>query len=272
MGGPMHRQSTAAQILRLHGGNPFDNQAMMNDLFSDATSSARLYAGRYPIRAHPCGRGWIIEVPDGELFYAPDFFAPHIASRAQQVLLANDRYPASGTDWVSASLADIGWQTIAWHQSTMMMFGKRVSLPRYCAWHGDNDKPYTYSGITLHPQPWNKVLIWLRDQLQAVTDIRFNSVLLNWYRSGDDHISWHADDERELGHNPVIASVSFGATRRFLLRRNDDHSQKIELPLAHGSLLVMRGALQHYWQHAVPQERKVKSSRINLTFRVIDPS
>ena len=94
-------------------------------------------------------------------------------------------------------------------------------------------------------------------------------MLLNWYRSGDDHISWHTDAEPELGKNPMIASINFGETRRFLLRRSDDHQQKIEIPLKHGSLLVMSGALQHHWQHSVPKQAKVKNSRLNLTFRVI---
>ena len=97
----------------------------------------------------------------------------------------------------------------------------------------------------------------------------FNSVLLNWYRSGDDHISWHTDAEPELGESPLIASVNFGASRRFLLRRREDRSVKLEIPLQHGSVLVMAGALQHHWQHSVPKQKKVKDSRVNLTFRMI---
>ena len=201
----------------------------MLDLFAEP-SSELLYADRYPMRPHPSGVGHIIEVPDGELYYAPDFFNQKVSDRALQVLLA---------------------------------------LPRLSAWHGDSDRPYTYSRIQLQPQPWNSALDWLRDQLQAVTGVRFNSVLLNWYRSGDDHISWHTDAEPELGKNPMIASINFGETRRFLLRRSDDHQQKIEIPLKHGSLLVMSGALQHHWQHSVPKQAKIKNSRLNLTFRVI---
>jgi alkylated DNA repair dioxygenase AlkB len=144
-------------------------------------------------------------------------------------------------------------------------------MPRLSSWHGDPDRPYTYSGITLMPNPWNPMLNWLRDQLELLCDIRFNSVLLNWYRNGQDYISWHTDAEKELGKNPVIASVNFGATRRFLLRRQDNHAEKIELPLDHGSVLIMSGALQHYWQHSVPKQAKVHESRINMTFRVITP-
>ena len=119
----------------------------------------------------------------------------------------------------------------------------------------------------MQQQPWSAALDWLRDQLQAAVGVRFNSVLLNWYRSGDDHISWHTD--AELGKNPTIASINFGETHRFLLRRSDDYQHKIEILLKHGSLLVMSGALQHHWQHSVPKQAKVKNSRLNLTFRVI---
>jgi len=240
----------------------------MLDLFAEPASEL-LYADRYPMRPHPSGVGHIIAVPDGELYYAPDFFNQKVSDRALQVLLANDRYPVLGTDWQAADLSNLHWQTIQWRQDVIQMYGKQIPLPRLSAWHGDSDRPYTYSRIQLQPQPWNPALDWLRDQLQAVTGVRFNSVLLNWYRSGDDHISWHTDAEPELGKNPMIASINFGETRRFLLRRSDDHQQKIEIPLKHGSLLVMSGALQHHWQHSVPKQAKVKNSRLNLTFRVI---
>ena len=149
------------------------------------------------------------------------------------------------------------------------MFGKQIYQPRYTAWYGDSDKPYTYSGLTLQPKPWNKGLRYLKNEVDKIAGVTFNSVLMNWYRDGEDYMGWHADDEKELGKNPVIASVNFGATRRFLLRRKDDKKLKIEFPLKHGSLLIMKGELQHYWQHSVPKERKVKEDRFNLTFRVI---
>lgn len=243
----------------------------MLDLFAaDVDGSETLFAGRYPMRPHVSGRGHVIDVPDGSLYYAPDFIAPKIADRSLDVLLANDRYDWRTTDWHQVTdLDQVLWQQIRWQQDVIKMYGKRIPLPRLSAWHGDDDRPYTYSGIALQPAPWNPALDWLRDQLQDACDVRFNSVLLNWYRSGEDHISWHTDAEPELGQNPTIASLNFGATRRFLLRRCDDHQQKIELPLAHGSLLVMSGALQHHWQHSVPKEKKVKDNRLNLTFRVI---
>lgn len=244
----------------------------MQDLFALSTPIEPLrYAGRYPMRPHPSGQGHWIEVPDGALFFAPEFLSKKISDRALARLLANDRYPPLTTDLHQADLEGIGWETIQWRQDSVRLYGKQHPLPRLSAWHGDRDRPYTYSGLTLAPQPWNAVLDWLRDQLVLISGVRFNSVLLNWYRSGQDHISWHTDAEPELGPNPIIASINFGATRRFLLRRNDDHQHKIELLLGHGSLLIMSGALQHHWQHSVPKQARVHDSRLNLTFRVIHP-
>lgn len=245
------------------------------DLFdfeeSTVNSTAQtLYQGLYPMQPHPSGVGHIIHVPDGELYYAPNFLTAKIADRAMDVLLGNDQFSWRETDWHQVTdVADIKWNCIHWQHDIIQMYGKQHYLPRFSAWHGDHDRAYTYSGIKLHPAPWNPLLIWLQAQLKSACGQRFNSVLLNWYRSGEDHISWHTDDELELGTNPTIASINFGATRRFLLRRNSDHSEKIELPLGHGSLLIMSGALQHHWQHSVPKEKKVKQSRVNLTFRII---
>lgn len=238
----------------------------MQDLFAEFDDRDSLYAGKYPKRPHPSGLGQCIQLPDGELYYAPEFFSPKIRDRLLQVLLANDRYPITAIDWADP---DILWQNIPWRQDRIQMYGKQLLLPRFSSWHGDADNAYTYSGIRLQPNPWNNALSWLRDQLLRLTEVQFNSVLLNLYRNGEDHISWHRDNEPELGKNPVIASVNLGATRRFLLRRKDDPQQKIELPLMHGSLLVMSGALQQYWEHSVPKETRVRECRVNLTFRVI---
>jgi alkylated DNA repair dioxygenase AlkB len=149
------------------------------------------------------------------------------------------------------------------------MYGNEVYLPRYSAWYGDSDKPYTYSGLTLQPKKWNKGLCYLRDKINEVANVEFNSVLMNWYRDGEDYINWHTDAEKELGRNPVIGSVNFGETRDFIIRRIDDKSEKLKIPLMHGTLLVMKGALQHYWEHSVPKRAKLKKDRINLTFRII---
>lgn len=245
----------------------FDELTDMDQL---APSSLDLFAGRYPMEPHPSGYGHIISVPDGEIHYAPRFFDQKISDRAMQMLLANDQYDWKTTDWHALeTLDEVTWHHIAWQQDMIKMYGKTIPLPRLSAWYGDSDRPYTYSGIKLHPKPWNNLLTWFRAELLKISGQQFNSVLLNWYRSGNDHISWHTDAEPELGQNPVIASINFGASRRFLLRRKDDPQQKIEIPLHHGSLLIMSGALQHYWQHSVPKQAKVKDSRINMTFRQI---
>lgn len=157
---------------------------------------------------------------------------------------------------------------IEWKQESMNMYGKKVDFPRLTAWYGDNDKPYTFSGITLAPKIWTKELLEIKQKIETESKVNFNSVLLNLYRSGNDSISWHTDAEKELGINPVIASVNFGATRKFQLRHIKT-KEKIEIELTHGSLLIMQGELQHFWQHQVPKTSKVVSERINLTFRVI---
>jgi alkylated DNA repair dioxygenase AlkB len=157
---------------------------------------------------------------------------------------------------------------IHWKQESMNMYGKQVHFPRLTSWYGDNDKPYSFSGIKLNPNPWTNTLLDINRKISIHTDAKFNSVLLNRYRSGNDSISWHTDAEPELGKNPVIASVNFGATRKFQLRHIQT-KEKIELELMHGSLLIMQGELQHFWQHQVPKTSKVVGERINLTFRVI---
>ena len=139
---------------------------------------------------------------------------------------------------------------IAWKQESMNMYGKQVKFPRLTAWYGDTNRSYSFSGITLNPHQWTPELLNLRDSLNEVCGAEFNSLLLNLYRNEKDSISWHQDAEKELGRNPIIASVSLGSTRTFHLRRIDDHSKKIQFDLGHGSLLV-RGALQHSWQRSV---------------------
>jgi alkylated DNA repair dioxygenase AlkB len=144
-------------------------------------------------------------------------------------------------------------------------------MPRLTAWYADPGAAYTYSGLRNDPLPWTPELAELRDAVAARLDHRFNSVLLNRYRSGDDGVSWHSDDERELGGEPLIASLSFGATRRFLLRDRSTRKLAASLPLEHGSLLVMRGRSQRDFQHCVPKDPRATGERINLTFRTILP-
>lgn len=159
-------------------------------------------------------------------------------------------------------------RTIQWKQESMNMYGKKIDFPRLTAWYGDNDKPYTFSGITLQPLTWTTEILEIKNKIEPVSKVIFNSVLLNRYRSGNDSISWHTDAESELGKNPVIASVNFGATRKFQLRHINT-KEKIDIELSNGSLLIMQGELQHFWQHQVPKTKEIKTERINLTFRVI---
>lgn len=157
---------------------------------------------------------------------------------------------------------------IVWEQQSMNMYGKIVPFPRLTTWYGDNDKPYTFSGITLQPHPWNESLLKIKNKIEPLSGVNFNSVLLNRYRDGNDSISWHTDAERELGRNPVIASVNFGEERVFQLKHIET-GQRIDIPLKHGSLLIMMGELQHFWKHQVPKSKKPMKERVNLTFRVI---
>jgi alkylated DNA repair dioxygenase AlkB len=160
-------------------------------------------------------------------------------------------------------------QTLPWKADRIRIAGQWRDIPRLQAWFGDPGCDYRYSGVTLVPHDWTPLLAGLRDDLQQCVGHSFNSVLANLYRSQTDSMGWHADDEPELGQNPVIASVSFGIPRRFRLRRHDNHRQVLELELGHGDLLVMEGALQHHWQHSIPKERTTCGERINLTFRDI---
>ena len=218
------------------------------------------------------GQGLSLLLPDAELVWHPSIMPAELNDRAFKFLLANPTHPPQTTNWAGISdeeFAAIGFDHIAWQRQSGHFYGKTLQLPRLTAWYGEGHTVYSYSGITSYPQPFNAGLSYLKRAVETLSGCRFNSVLLNWYRDGEDHMSWHADDEPELGPSPVIASLSFGAPRDFLIRRKDDHTHKITLPLGHGSLLVMRGAMQRYWQHAVPKRRGVKGSRVNLTFRYI---
>jgi alkylated DNA repair dioxygenase AlkB len=160
-------------------------------------------------------------------------------------------------------------RTIDWQQESILMFGRRVLVPRLVAWHGDPGTSYTYSGTPHQPLPWTAPLARIRDRAAELCGARFNAVLLNLYRDGRDGMGWHADDEAELGRDPVIASVSLGATRRFCLRHRKRRNLKLDVPLPHGSLLCMSGPTQHHWLHALPKTRAAVGERINLTFRLV---
>lgn len=174
-------------------------------------------------------------------------------------------YPPAEAD---AYLAELQ-QTIAWREEAITLFGQQVMQPRLTAWYGDTGQSYTYSGLTMQAYPWTPRLAQIKADLEAATGHRYNSVLLNLYRHGRDSMGWHSDDEPELGQNPAIASLSLGQTRRFHLRHKRDKNRKLHLDLAHGSLLLMAGALQHHWQHQLPKSQRPLAPRINLTFRWI---
>lgn len=188
----------------------------------------------------------LIFIPNGEYIYLPNFFTKFESDKYFQTL-KND---------------------ILWKQESMNMYGKQIMFPRLTAWYGDSDKPYSFSGITLRPHSWIKELFEIKNKIEPIANTKFNSVLLNQYRNGSDSISWHTDAEKELGLNPIIGSVNFGATRKFQLRHIQT-KEKIEIELTHGSLLIMQGELQHFWQHQVPKTSKPIGERINLTFRAI---
>ncbi|MCR9388133.1 alpha-ketoglutarate-dependent dioxygenase AlkB family protein [Vibrio metoecus] len=154
-----------------------------------------------------------------------------------------------------------------WQQKSIRLFGKSVLQPRLIAWYGAED--YRYSGLTLSAHPFPERLAQLKTQCEEAAQTRFNSVLANLYRDGQDSMGGHQDNEPELGTNPIIASLSLGESRRFLLCHKQDPALKIECELSHGDLLIMAGTTQHCWQHAIPKTRQTKQLRINLTFRNI---
>ncbi len=167
------------------------------------------------------------------------------------------------------SLFDILKQTISWQQDDITVFGKTYNQPRLTALYSEIDKPYTYSNITMFPKPFTAVLVELKNKIECISKSTFNSVLLNLYRDGSDSNGWHADNEKELGTNPEIASVSIGATRVFHFKHRTLTKEKHKINLENGSLLLMTGEMQHHWLHHIPKTKKPIGERINLTFRKI---
>ncbi|MBT8060653.1 MAG: alpha-ketoglutarate-dependent dioxygenase AlkB [Gammaproteobacteria bacterium] len=166
------------------------------------------------------------------------------------------------------------WKELDWSQREITLFGRKVMQPRLVAWYGDPEARYRYSGLTLEPLAWHPLLARLRARLESFTGQGFNSVLANAYRDGRDSMGWHRDDERELGAEPFIASLSLGAERRFLVRPLGSpegvRARSRGLTLAHGSLLVMKGQSQRDFQHSLPKTRRPCGLRINLTYRKIE--
>ena len=159
---------------------------------------------------------------------------------------------------------------LEWESEEVVIFGERHRVPRLVAWHGEPEAIYTYSGVRHEPHAFTADLNAVRERVQRFSGARFNSVLANLYRDGRDGMGWHADDEPELGENPVIASVSLGATRRFTLRHRRRKALKLSIDLEPGGLLVMEGATQHHWLHALPKTAREVGERVNLTYRFVN--
>lgn len=157
---------------------------------------------------------------------------------------------------------------IDWRHDRVKLYGKEIVTRREVAWHGDTPYKYTYSHSTKTARPWTPTLALLKAHVEAISEATYNCCLLNLYHSGDEGMAWHADDEKELAPEGAIASLSLGPPRRFIFRHKRD-KDKCELELAHGSLLVMRGTTQTHWEHSLPAMKRVKTPRINLTFRTI---
>jgi alkylated DNA repair dioxygenase AlkB len=175
--------------------------------------------------------------------------------------------------WLAPALADV-WlaelhRQTPWEQPRVRLYGREHAVPRLVAWYGDPQASYSYSGLRHQPLAWTALLAHIRQQVEASVGLPFNAVLLNYYRDGLDSMGWHSDDEPELGPSPVIASLSLGGSRRFDLRRKGHSRIQHSLQLEHASLLVMRGATQHDWQHQVAKTRRPCAPRLNLTFRHI---
>lgn len=177
------------------------------------------------------------------------------------------RQPQSG-QYMAALLDEVEWR-----QEKIVIGGQAHLQPRLSAWYGDAGTRYVYSGLKLEPLAWTATLLRIKEDIEAATGHRFNSVLVNLYRNEQDSVGWHSDDERVLGEHPVIASLSLGETRIFKLKHKTRKDRKtVSLELADGSLLVMAGTTQKFWRHAVDKEREAKGPRINLTFRNVLPS
>ena len=163
---------------------------------------------------------------------------------------------------------DLLLQNILWRNDEAVIFGRHIIAKRKVAWYGDSDYLYTYSNTTKQALTWTKELSDLKQRVEEVTGTKFNSCLLNLYHNGDEGIAWHSDDEKPLGENSIIASLSFGAERKFSFKHKHT-KQTISVVLEHGSLLIMKDATQTNWLHSLPKSKKITRPRINLTFRTI---
>lgn len=189
----------------------------------------------------------VMKLPNAEVVYIPNFYSIEKANFYLKILK----------------------ETIEWQQDSITIFGKTYNQPRLTALYANNNQPYTYSNITMSPKAFTKELQDIKRDIEQTANHQFTSVLLNLYRNGNDSNGWHADNEKELGKNPVIASLSLGSLRMFQFKHRKLKDQKYKLILEHGSLLLMKGEMQHYWLHQIPKTKKEVGERINLTFRKI---
>jgi alkylated DNA repair dioxygenase AlkB len=189
-----------------------------------------------------------IPITDGEAYYLRDLELGHDDDEVLNRLIAQ----------------------VPWRQDKIVVWGKLYSQPRLVAWYGDRGSEYTYSGIKLTPLPWTDLLRDIKRRVETVSATTFNSVLLNYYRDNRDSMGFHSDDEPELGERPIIASLSLGEERMFIMKHKVNKLAKpVRLRLESGSLLLMKGETQRYWKHGIAKETRSCGPRINLTFRRI---
>lgn len=181
---------------------------------------------------------------DGELYLVNKFYQPHEAQKLFKILLHN----------------------LAWQQERIFLYGRWANVPRLMSWYGDKGAEYQYSGVNHQPLPWVDALFSVKQKIESCYRYSFNSVMANLYRNGNDSMGCHADNEKELGTNPVIASLSLGE-ERWLKFRHQKSKQVLDILLTDGDLLLMAGAIQHHWRHELPKTKQTKTARINLTFR-----
>jgi alkylated DNA repair dioxygenase AlkB len=188
-----------------------------------------------------------LNLPNADIVYFPDFYSLVDAHKIFENLKSE----------------------IPWQQDDITVFGKKYQQPRLTSLFGNEGKPYSYSNIKMQPHHWSQELLAIKNKVETACKTQFSTVLLNLYRDGKDSNGWHADDEKELGKNPIIASLSFGAERFFYLKHKNIPNLKHKLLLQNGSLLLMQGETQHFWKHQIAKTAKPIEPRINLTFRII---
>lgn len=189
----------------------------------------------------------ILNLPDATFEYYPNFFDKEKADLLFKKL----------------------FKDTPWQQDTITLFGKTHLQPRLTALYGNEGKPYSYSNIVMHPHHWTPTLMHIKNEIENIINQNFTTVLLNLYRNEKDSNGWHADNEKELGRNPIIASLSLGEHRTFQLKHNEKKEAKQNLILNHGSLLLMKEGSQIHYKHQLPKASSSKKDRINLTFRTI---